>query len=332
MITALLVRWGNGWREVVDAGAVAARGRHEALLGLGSTESTGEVDRLGTRQLAVYADARTEITAGFAPRNESERPYSAFAVADTIAVPDIDGSATPERVVALTVTEDENGTVTYAPELKDVLLSAGERVEQAIKKMSDGTLRGQSKVAAPVGSPSTKPSLVRPLVTVAGPAPAGEGAPGSLTLWAYQRVPSGTTPIAPQQTRLSPGAEGVLTWSTLADDTFEVVVHGNHSVLLTCSMRWYGIAGPGMVRLDVHTANADEGFNQTYTVGPFSPETMGVLTNSGDAFTASGTWVFSCNSSTNFVFDVGQTVASSFAVEFRVSFVLLEYAVGPQPT
>lgn len=149
MINALLVRWSGGWAEVLDAASITARGRSEALLGLGAAQSIAEVERVAAAQLATYASPRTEVTADLIPIDETDTPYLAFRVGDSVTVPDWDGSATLERIVALTVAEDENGQVTYSPELKDLILTHQERLEQAMKKMADGTLRGNSAVATP---------------------------------------------------------------------------------------------------------------------------------------------------------------------------------------
>lgn len=151
MINALLVRWAGGWAEVTDATSIASYGRREALLGLGAVQSLDEVTRIANGQLAIYGRPRTEISADMVP-GTAELPYRHFAVGDTITVPEIDGTTALERVMALTVAEDENGVVTYVPELKDVLLQRDERWEQNLKKMADGTFRGQSAVATPTSA------------------------------------------------------------------------------------------------------------------------------------------------------------------------------------
>lgn len=171
MINAFLVRWFGGWAEVRDDAAIAASGRTEALLGLGAVQSVAEVDRVARKQLAVYADVRTQIRAGLAPRDEADTPYLSFLVGDTVLVPDETGTATRERVIALTVAQDDaTGDITFAPELKDVLLSQAERAEQTLKKMADGTVRGDSKVATPASQVaiSTPKDCCPPLPPIGG--------------------------------------------------------------------------------------------------------------------------------------------------------------------
>lgn len=157
----LLCRWAGGWHEVVDAASVATYGRRVALLGLGAVHSIAEVERIAGEQLGIYADPRTAISADHVPvewsaeDGSTDMPYWDFGVGDSIHVPDIDGVSSVERVVAITVAMDEDGVVTYSPELKDVILGQQERWEQATKKMSDGTMRGDSKVATPTGLVAT---------------------------------------------------------------------------------------------------------------------------------------------------------------------------------
>lgn len=149
---ALLVRWFYGWSEVRDDAAIAANGRREALLGIGAAHSREEMVRVAQSQLAIFADTRTEISADVVPVDETDTPYLGFNIGDTITVPGMDGTPTAERVMAVTVSEDDNGYLTYAPEIKDVILGRQERQAQTIKKMADGTLDGASKPAQPVAT------------------------------------------------------------------------------------------------------------------------------------------------------------------------------------
>lgn len=159
---SLLVRYAFGWYEVkgdytpqrwdetpgwLPAGAAF---RREALLGLGGVQSEAELVRVAREQLGWFGDARTEITADLAPVDETDTPYVAFGVGDFVTVPDLDGSTVTERVIGLTVTEDEHGTVTFAPELKDRILSDYERWQRNLDKMAAGTVGGNSAVANPV--------------------------------------------------------------------------------------------------------------------------------------------------------------------------------------
>jgi hypothetical protein len=145
----LLVRWKDGWHEVVDAASVATHPRHEAFLALGALQSIAEVDRVAGMQLSVIAHPRVAVAADHDPIDLSDRPYRSYNVGDIITVPNYGTGTSGQRVRAITGAEDESGEVTYSPELGDLLLEEQERVMQAVKKMSDGTLEGESAVAQP---------------------------------------------------------------------------------------------------------------------------------------------------------------------------------------
>jgi hypothetical protein len=151
-INVLLCRWADGWREVVDQASVDKYGRREAMLGLGGLQSPAEVDRVAGMQLAIFGDSRTAIAADLMWADTTDRPYRAFGVSDTITVPAYGGGTISQRVRAMTGSEDDNGEVTYSPELGDLILEEQERTLQSIKKMADGTLEGESPVAMPASA------------------------------------------------------------------------------------------------------------------------------------------------------------------------------------
>lgn len=138
LANVLLVRWVGGWAESFDTTSIVANGRREATLSLGAVQSAEEADRIAFEQLRIYANTRSQITADVEPASDADTPYLAYAVGDTITVPDEAGTPTAERVVAITVSEDEDGRITYAPELNDLILEAQERLTDRIRKLSTG--------------------------------------------------------------------------------------------------------------------------------------------------------------------------------------------------
>jgi hypothetical protein len=141
----VLVRWSGGWDSVGPNG-------REATLGLGALQSREEMQRVATAQLADINDVRTQITAQAAPTGAADTPVSAFGVGDLVAVPDWNGAPVSVRVLSITGALDDDGYLTWSLDLKDRILDARERAEQSDKKMANGTLRGASKVAQPVGN------------------------------------------------------------------------------------------------------------------------------------------------------------------------------------
>ena len=146
----VLCRWAEGFHEVKNQASIDIYGRREALLSLDAIDVVEEVERVAKMQLEVVAFPRTAIAADVAPIDRTDRPYFAWNVGDTITVPDYGTGIIAERVRSITGAEDDNGEITYAPELGDLILEEQERTLQAVKKMSDGTLEGDSPVAQPV--------------------------------------------------------------------------------------------------------------------------------------------------------------------------------------
>lgn len=148
----MLVKWSGGWREVTSAALLETGPRKEMLLGLGAVQSAAEVDRVAFHQIELFGVPRENIAADVDPSTDANTPYVGFGVGDIVTVPNQKLEPVQERCISITVSEDEDGNVTYAPEFRDIILDAQEQFEQSIKSMSDGTVRGQSKVATPIAS------------------------------------------------------------------------------------------------------------------------------------------------------------------------------------
>jgi hypothetical protein len=203
--TVLLVRWGHGWHEVVDEAGVANLGRIESALALGAQEFLAEVRRVAVGQLGQ--EPREAIEVDLVPTGPADTPYSAFGVGDVVSVPDSAGVTAGERVVSITVAEDENGVVTWAPELRDVILTQQERFEQAIARMGRGAMAGTSTVATPM------PNVTEPAPIGTGGA-SGTGGPEVTVI--YQRDPDWGQPFPEFETgRLVPyHQDGTTVWQT----------------------------------------------------------------------------------------------------------------------
>lgn len=234
IVNTLLIRWAGGWREVAVAESTTTHGRREALLGLGALQSTAEVDRVAAGQFAVYANPRTEINIDLAEVDDDDRPYFGFGVGDTINVPDIDGTMAAERVVGLTASLDDDGRVTYAPDLKDVILTAQERARQNDQKMTAGSLGGDSKVAQPAALAVAPPPSPRPAPSAAASGPPTASLAGLQTLTDDYAFTGLTAAIY----RQSPGMDGIVTideentWG----DGHGFVIHQPCDLLLTYSV------------------------------------------------------------------------------------------------
>lgn len=265
MINAVLVRWAGGWHEVVDAASVTAYGRQGGLLSLGAVQSIQEVERIAVAQLEAYANPRASITLDMVPLNVTDRPYPGFLVGDTITVPDRDGTPVQERVIALTVSQDENAQVSYAPELGFPELAQSDRHEQALKKMSEGTLRGESKVAQPVAAPPAAPPQTLPAQAASLPPTASLR--GSATCPDGWYVGLGATTW-----RQSAGMDGV---TVDANNSYEVgkhrfVVTRPCDILLTFEVLWnWGTTTTGSLYVSIDARRVDDVSFYDWPIGPF---------------------------------------------------------------
>lgn len=153
VVNSLLVRWFGGYIELVNPTSSAARGRKEGLLQLGNISTLDEATRIGEGFLALNADPRVATNLGVEPAGGGDEPFVDFSVGDTITAPDEDGTASEQRVVSLTVSEDDNGEVTYATELKETLLVQEEQFNRQLKLLLAGTMKGAAKNASPIMPP-----------------------------------------------------------------------------------------------------------------------------------------------------------------------------------
>lgn len=165
---ALLVLWHGGWRERLDYTSISSHVRVEGLLGLGSIQSTQEADRVADAQLEIFSTPRVEITVGTDPVSADDAPYLGYQLGDTVV---IDSEA--ERVVSISISEDDNGVLTFVPQLRNSLPDVQERLDLVVKKMSNGTLGGSAKPATPASliniasdSQNCCPPVPGPVITI----------------------------------------------------------------------------------------------------------------------------------------------------------------------
>jgi hypothetical protein len=148
-INAMLVRWVGGWTEATDTSLGGTR--REATLGLGAQQTEAEAVRIAREQLVIFRDHRTEVAVDPRPMGMADMPWWSYRVGDYVTAADWDGNGTDQRVLSLGASMDDNGLITFSTELNDRILGERERAEQSMKKMTNGTLRGASKVATPAG-------------------------------------------------------------------------------------------------------------------------------------------------------------------------------------
>lgn len=156
VVTVMLVRWFGGYKEAVDAAGVSAWGRKEGFLQLGNVTEEDEVDRIVAAVFGFQSAPRVATTIGIEPRgvdpdgvDHHDEPYVDFDLGDTITAPDENGATSAQRVMSLTVVEDDNGDASFATELKNTFQVQSELFDRQLKKLLNGSMQGASVSAAP---------------------------------------------------------------------------------------------------------------------------------------------------------------------------------------
>lgn len=131
--TVFLCRWNRGWSEVSIPTRVTTYGRREAMLSLGAQQSIQEVVRLATAELSgLFAKNREQMTVEHHPQSLSETPYVGYKPSDRVTVDDFDGDSTTLQVLSMTVTEDDDGQLSFVPVIGDIIAGV-EALQEALR-------------------------------------------------------------------------------------------------------------------------------------------------------------------------------------------------------
>lgn len=145
---ALLVRWRGGYVTRTDSGSVSTYGRREAFLSTATLESAASTNAAADTALSLYAQPRTSVTCAYEPLSDSETPYIGVFPGDTLTAPDADGSASTYRVEGFTVSESDDGVLSYVPELSALVETERRRQQTWLTRIGQGTLGGRSSTAS----------------------------------------------------------------------------------------------------------------------------------------------------------------------------------------
>lgn len=143
--SVLLIRWNGGWHEYVSLSAELEFGRSEAFLSLGAVQSVPEARRLAKAELDnQFAKIREQITAEHRPEDLSQIPYVAYKPGDSkITAPDFNGIDDEYEVASMTVTEDDDGVLTFVPTIGDNILDVSSFQQESVRR-SDNVPSGQT--------------------------------------------------------------------------------------------------------------------------------------------------------------------------------------------
>jgi hypothetical protein len=150
VINALLVRWEGGWVDMPYAEATGRR--REATLSIGNIKAPFQAISVARDTLNQMNSNSERVIAGIHPIDENQTPYVQWRPTPNVhlSFPNWDGTSTPQKLVAITVSQDdESAVIMYAPELKDAFTDYAERIQRWLKRMSNGAVGGSSRIASP---------------------------------------------------------------------------------------------------------------------------------------------------------------------------------------
>lgn len=165
-VNVFLVRWSGGFREVAHSSAGSST-RREAFLSL-NAQSEAEVDRVAGALLDRLWEPTEMVRARVEPTDASDQPYTGYITGDYLTASNSSGDATSQRVRVISVEEDEDGEVSFAPELRDRVLENEDRVLRAIKRMANGSVQGRTDVASPSGRIDSGQQAAQPAAATVG--------------------------------------------------------------------------------------------------------------------------------------------------------------------
>lgn len=147
--SVLLVRWSLGWVDVNPTTPISGR-RREATLSLGNVTAINEVINAGQRLLEAVGGVRESIAIGVLPRSDSTTPYQGWRPLPNtfITAPGWSGSSL-QKVASVTTSQDDEGELSYELDLIDRVANNEARIQRWLKRMSNGTVGGQSAQASP---------------------------------------------------------------------------------------------------------------------------------------------------------------------------------------
>ena len=147
---AILTRFDGGYRTDTNAGSISSNGRREAFLSLGSVRSSPNTDRVVSEYLGTLLGGVTTVTAQVQPTTVANTPYvGQWTPGASVTVPRPSASGVGEvmQVRAMTVTEDDDGVLSFTPELVRQAATRQTLVDTNLKRLGAGTLSGRSQSA-----------------------------------------------------------------------------------------------------------------------------------------------------------------------------------------
>jgi hypothetical protein len=132
-----------------DAGSQATYGRREAYLALANTTDTTFVTLSTSKLLTTSAAPADGITIQL--DDLGPLPYLDFELGDLLYLAGVDGTRTTYRVRGISIDLNEDGSVSFVPELGTVRADLTRRLQRALSRIESATASGESAVATSGG-------------------------------------------------------------------------------------------------------------------------------------------------------------------------------------
>jgi hypothetical protein len=116
--TVALVRTADGWTSATNSAGVTARSRRETFLEYGNTRSETTAAAAASRILARTAKTDGIVTRVEAVPVDGARPFLDFHCGDKVTAYSTSGAKSTARVLSIALAEDDEGRITYQPELE----------------------------------------------------------------------------------------------------------------------------------------------------------------------------------------------------------------------
>ena len=148
---ALLTRFDSGFRTDSSSSSISANGRREGFLALGQVRNSPNTTTAINQYLSTLGSGATTLTAEIVPTTTAETPYVGQwepGASITVPRPSNAGAAETVQVRAMTVSEDDNGVVSFTPELIRSVETRASLTNRTIQRLGNGTLAGRSAAAS----------------------------------------------------------------------------------------------------------------------------------------------------------------------------------------
>jgi hypothetical protein len=144
---AAVVVWGdNNIKTATRPSSISSYGRNETFLSLTNIQDSVTADLAISRMLDLSDDptsgATTELT------NDGPQPYIDFEIGDWVWLVDKLGTRTKLRIRAITLSEQDDGSVRIVPELGTVKAALEERLKRLIDRQEAKTADGNFDASA----------------------------------------------------------------------------------------------------------------------------------------------------------------------------------------